>query len=237
VNAHERLALLRTGLDEFRKTSHLPYWRLGFVEFLLDRAGEFIAVGRLPEADGVLLRAQTWLERNQPSNPEVTASSKATDDPYWDAPIVAGNVERLRADLQRKKRLVPAPEREAFQQGLQRVEHLLSQRKVRKAREELAVVRTNLIRRLQRSYRARAHAQPLVRGADGVIKVSPRRERSNLQPVGPYNNQRLLEDVVALVGERDPIWVEDFAELYSSLQGYVERLGNPEKQVRKAKAT
>lgn len=234
MTASESLQQLRRDLAQFRKVSPLPYWRLGFVEFMLNRAEECVAVGRLPEAEGLLKRVQMWLEQNQPRAASNAPSPETTRELQWDTPIIVANVERLRADLERKKRLVPAPEREAFQQGLQRVEHLLSEQKVRKARTELDAVRANLIRRLQRSYRARAQSIPLVRCADGVIRSSVRAARSNLQPVGPYNNQRAIEDVFALVGERDPIWVEDFAELYTSLQGFVERLGNPDKGIRKA---
>lgn len=233
MTAAEQLQQLRRDLTQFRKVSSLPYWRLAFVEFLLNRVDECVAVGRLPEADGLCQRARHWLEQNQPKKTFGEHAPHDQREVQWDAPIVAANVARLRADLQRKKNLVPAPERESFHQGLKRVELLLADQKVGKARAELDTVRSSLIRRLQRSYRARAQAAPLVRNADGSIKPAVRPVRNPLQPVGPYNNQRAVEDVFTLVGERDPIWVEDFLELYNNLQGYVARLGNPDKNMRK----
>ena len=228
----EHLQQVRQELTQFRKVTPLPYWRLGFVEFLLERAGECVAVGRLPEAEGLLGRAQAWLEKHRPL-PQEHAAVKSRVELSGDASLVESNLRRLRLDLQRKKHLVTAPEREAFSSGLRKVESLLSQDQVGKAKSELDTVRTSLIRRLQRSYRARATAAPLVRSSDGVIRLASRSQRSSLQPVGPYNNQRALEDVCALVGERDPIWVEDFVELFNSLQGYVERLGATDKNMRK----
>jgi len=229
VTSSEQLSQLRRDVAQFRKSTSLPYWRLGFVEFLLDRIADCIAVGRVPEADGLVLRVRSWLDKNQPRVQAASAVAGSTDEDAWDVPLIEANVIRLRADLQRKRQLVPAPERESFQQGLLKVEALLANRKVRKARAELDLVRANLIRRLQRSYRARAQSAPLVRYPDGAIRSSVRATRSALHPVGPYNNQRALEDVFSLVGERDPIWVEDFMELYSSLHGYVERLGTQDK--------
>lgn len=232
MDMRQRLADLRSAVADLRKSTALPYWRLGFVEFLLTRAEECLAVCRLPEAEGLAAKAENWLKQNRPTPANAGHAFAEGKDDGWDAPLIRANLDRVRGDLQRKRRLVPAPEREAFEQGLARVEKLLSEQRNRPARMELEQVRGNLIRRLQRSYRARAHVAPLVRAADGTVVPSVRVQRDPLQPVGPYNNQRLLDDVTLLVGERDPIWVEDFVELYNNLRGYLERLGPSDKSKR-----
>lgn len=228
-----RLSQLRQQLADFRKVSTLPYWRIAFAEFLLTRAEESLAVGRVPEAQGLMDRMAHWLQLNQPRRLDQAKPAIKESNASRYTVLIQANLDRLRETLIRKKHLVPAPERESFQQGLLRVERKLGDQKYSEARQELDSVRTQLIRRLQRSYRARAKATPLVREADGSIRNWVRPERNHLLPVGPYNNQQTLGDVCQLVGERDPIWIEDFVELYSNLLGYVERLGDPEKNARK----
>jgi hypothetical protein len=224
---------LRRDLTQFRKENSMPYWRLSYVEFLLERATECIAVKREPEAAGILKRIESWFVQNQPKSTTPNNKELQLQPTRLDVTLLESTVARVRSELQRKRQLVPGPDREAFENSLTRVEHLLDNGQVRKARSELENVRTNLIRRLQRSYRARSHTAPLVRNSDGTVKPSVRVVRSSVHPVGPYNNQRALEDVFDLVGERDPIWIEDFGELFHNLQGFVERLGNPDKNMRK----
>jgi hypothetical protein len=48
--------------------------------------------------------------------------------------------------------------------------------------------------------------------------------------VGLYNSQRTLDGSFALIGERDPIWVEDFLELYDNLVKITDRLAPVEKK-------
>jgi hypothetical protein len=42
--------------------------------------------------------------------------------------------------------------------------------------------------------------------------------------VGPYNALHTMEETFHVVGERDPIWIEDFLEIYNDLFRIVERL-------------
>ena len=79
-----------------------------------------------------------------------------------------------------------------------------------------------LIVRLRRSYRARLAA------------VMAYRSGNYAQPegtqVGLYNAQHTLEETLHIVGERDPIWIEDFLEIYNELFRIVEKLNPQEKK-------
>jgi hypothetical protein len=231
----ETIRTLRKELEQLRKNSALPYWRFTFAEFLLERAEESIAVGRSPEAQGLCERVRSWIAQSSSTETPEKSKKLARENEQWNLPWVVDGAARLRTELDRKKRLVPLPEREGFLRGLDTVERLVSEQQTVAARAELRAVRSGLIRRLQRSYRAWA-ALPLVRHSDGSIRPSARTMRApSLYPIGPYNNQYALEEVLDLVGERDPIWVEDFIALYSDLQGSADRLGvSSEKAVRKA---
>jgi hypothetical protein len=48
--------------------------------------------------------------------------------------------------------------------------------------------------------------------------------------VGLYNAQHTLEETLHIVGERDPIWIEDFLEIYNELFRIVEKLNPQEKK-------
>jgi hypothetical protein len=72
-----------------------------------------------------------------------------------------------------------------------------------------------LIARLRRSYRARVVASSVYNG-------------NYVQPtgsvVGLYNSLHTLEETFHIVGEHDPIWIEDFLEIYNDLFRIVDRL-------------
>ena len=42
--------------------------------------------------------------------------------------------------------------------------------------------------------------------------------------MGPYNSRHTLEETFQVIGERDPIWIEDFLDIYNDLFRIVERL-------------
>jgi hypothetical protein len=130
---------------------------------------------------------------------------------------------RIKDDFNQKKQLIPAPERDSFSRRLDKIESWIEEVKILKAREDLLAVRLSLIARLKRSYRAR------------TLTFAPQSKNSSISRasssmVGLYNAQHTLENTFSLIGERDPIWVEDFLEVYNNLFKYVERLAVKDKK-------
>lgn len=216
----ERIESIRRSIDSIRKSGTLPHWRMAYAESLLNRAGEYIAVDRAPEASLVLDKLSRWVESHRPPEVQTTLTEKAPMV-FWNADLLSGVVDRIRKTLAEKKMLVPAMEREAVMRRLGVVDTWISESKFLEAHEELLSLRSALIARLRRSYRAR-------------LASSDYRQGSFVQPVGslvgPYNARHTLEETFQVVGERDPIWVEDFLDIYNDLFRIVERLVPPEKK-------
>lgn len=226
VDLQTRMANIRASLDTIRKSGKIAYWRLSFAETLFNRAGEYVLVGREPEALETCSRIDRWLARHLP---------KLSEKPRELPPIVAFNAEYLqsvldsiRKTLAEKRPLIPAPERESALRHLELLSKMLERGELRRLHDETIALRSSLIARLKRSYRARSALLPL----KNVFREQSAMPTSEM--VGLYNSQKTLENAFNLVGERDPIWVEDFLELYSELFRYVETLA-PEKKNKKAK--
>jgi hypothetical protein len=134
---------------------------------------------------------------------------------FWNADMLRGIIAQIRNTLTEKKMLVPSTERDAITRRLDLVEKWIAESKILEAHQELLALRSALIARLRRSYRAR-------------LASSDYRSGSFVQPagtlVGPYNARHTLEETFQVVGERDPIWVEDFLDIYNDLFRIVERL-------------
>ena len=217
-----RLTELRQQTEKIRKSRGVPYWRLSYAEFMLQRADEYLLVDRHPEAQMVCDRLQNWLEKNAPAadarvgiqNPKIV---------FWTSPFLKKIILDLRSILSSKKQLIPAPERDSFFRRLEKIEGWVDEGRFLKAREDLLAVRLGLIARLKRSYRARALSSNLKTKAD-------RDSSPSTSMIGLYNAQHTLENTFYLIGERDPIWVEDFLETYNNLFKYVERLAPKDKK-------
>jgi len=230
----KQLETLRQRLQDLRRVSALPYWRSSFADFLLERTQEYIAVGREPEAKGVMARVEAWLERQEATARKPHGAGALAPQvklQLWRQQDLERVLARLRSELQARRALIPTPEREALITRLDRVEKALQKGHLEEAKGELNAVRVAWIRRLTRSYRAWS-TQPRSVGGFGM----PARNvnaRMALVPTGPYNTRRNIEDMMRLVGERDPIWVEDLMEVYHDLFQYVERLSDPDKKKRR----
>lgn len=210
----ERIEAVRRTIDSIRKSGSLPHWRMVYADTLLERAADYIAIDRAPEAEMVLDKLTRWTETHMP--PE--ASDAANDSApivFWNAEMLGKIVAQVRETLAKKKMLVPSMERDAISRRIDLVEKMIADAKLHEAHEELLSLRSALIARLRRSYRAR-------------LASSDYRHGSFVQPagslVGPYNARHTLEETFQVVGERDPIWVEDFIDIYNDLFRIVERL-------------
>jgi len=209
-----RIDSIRNSIDSIRKSGTIPHWRMVYAESLLERAGEYLAVDREPEAGLVLDKLSRWVETHRPPETK-TSNNEVSPMVFWDKDMLLGMVSRVRRTLAEKKMLVPATERDAIIRRLDMVESWIKESKFLEAHEELLSLRSALIARLRRSYRAR-------------LASSDYRQGSFVQPagslVGPYNARHTLEETFQVVGERDPIWVEDFLDIYNDLFRIVERL-------------
>ena len=210
----ERLDPIRQNIDAIRKSGKLSHWRMVYAENLLNRAGEYLAVDRLPEAGRVAEKLERWINSH---TPRVDKSERFSENPmvFWNADMLLAMSAKLKQTLLEKRQLVPSTERDSTIRRLTLVEGWIREGQLLQAHDELLALRTALIARLRRSFRARLVATDLYRGTASVPAGSL---------VGPYNALHTLEETFHVVGERDPIWVEDFLEIYNDLFRVVERL-------------
>ena len=210
----ERLDTIRQNIDAIRKSGKLSHWRMVYAENLLNRAGEYIAVDRLPEAGRVAEKLERWIKTHAP---RVDKTERFSENPmvFWNADMLMAMSAKLKQTLMEKRQLVPSTERDSTIRRLNLVEGWIREGQLLQAHDELLSLRTALIARLRRSFRARLVATDLYRGTASVPSGSL---------VGPYNALHTLEETFHVVGERDPIWIEDFLEIYNDLFRVVERL-------------
>jgi len=213
----------RKRVDALRKSARLPYWRMAFADFMLDRTSDYLVIGREQDAVEMLSRLDRWIEKNQAkASPRV--HPEAPEIRVWGAPQLSQDVSDVRVTLSDKKALIPVAERDSYARRLDKIEKWIEEGKLRKAHGEILSVRSGLISRLHRSYRARVAVIPHRLGQNFA---NPNATHS---AVGLYNSQRTLDGSFALIGERDPIWVEDFLEIYDNLLKITDRLAPVEKK-------
>jgi hypothetical protein len=224
-----RIETLRQRLLNLRRISTMPWWRSSYVEFLLERAAEYVAVGRVAECDGVLARADSWLLEQESKIRLSSPHPKQVTHKHFrlfSTESLQTVLDRLHQELITRRQMIPGPDRDALLVRLDRVAKQLQSGHLDEAHGELNAIRVSWIRRLTRSYRAWTTMQPARSGGQAWVRP----QRKDLTPTGPYNSRRNLEEMVALVGERDPIWVEDFLEVFNDLLQYAERLSDPDKK-------
>lgn len=210
-----RIDNIRQSIDGIRKTGKLPHWRMVYADTLLNRAQEYVCVDRLPEAGLVLDKLDRWISTHTPKDDNSSASD-IQPMVFWNGDLLKNVADQIRKTLAAKGLLVPATEREAINRRLKLVEQWIEESKFLEAHSELLSLRSSLIARLRRSYRARLATSTYRQGA-GYSQPAG-------SLVGLYNSQHTLEETFHIVGERDPIWIEDFLEIYNDLFHIVERL-------------
>jgi hypothetical protein len=191
----------------------MPHWRMVYADVMLSRAQDYIAIDRTSDAKIVLDKLDRWLESHKIRDAKVVENA-STSMCFWSKDFLEKTISQIRGTLVGKVMLVPPMERESINRRLKSSEQFIADGKFQEAYEELMALRSSLITRLRRSFRARISAATAY--------------KSGLQPegtlVGPYNAQHTLEETIHIVGERDPIWIEDFLEIYNELFRVVERL-------------
>ena len=210
----EKLSEIKASIDAIRKTGKLSHWRMVYADTLCTRAQEYVAVDRYPEAQLVAQKLDRWIQAHKPAL-ETNKGDARPPMIFWNADLLKQIVARIRSTLSAKKMLVPATERDAINRRLNLVDEWIQKGDFLVAHDELLALRSALIARLRRSYRARVVASSAYSG-------------NYVQPagsvVGLYNSLHTLEETFHIVGEHDPIWIEDFLEIYNDLFRIVERL-------------
>ena len=209
----ERLDTIRQNMDAIRKTGKLPHWRMVYADNLLSRAQDYLAIDRSPEAGIVLDKLDRWLSAHKVRE-NSSSENAAAPMCFWGKNFLEKTIAQISETLATKGMLVPPMERESINRRLKSAEQAISESKFQEAYEELLALRSSLITRLRRSFRARISAVTAYRS--GTLPEG--------SLVGPYNAQHTLEETMHIVGERDPIWIEDCLEIYNELFRVVERL-------------
>ncbi len=216
----EKLSEIKASIDAIRKTGKLSHWRMVYADTLCTRAQEYMAVDRYPEAKLVAEKLERWIKAHEPALVTNTGDVRPPMI-FWNADLLNTIVGRIRSTLSTKKMLVPATERDSINRRLNVVEEWIQKGEFLVAHDELLALRSALIARLRRSYRARVVASSVYSG--GYVQPTS-------SMVGLYNSLHTLEETFHIVGEHDPIWIEDFLEIYNDLFRIVDRLVPQEKK-------
>lgn len=218
-------AAVRDRVESLRKKDRLPYWRLSFADFSLARIGDYLSLGEDGEAAEMMRRLSRWIDSHERELAR-TEKPREAKISLWNEKFLEREIGEFEKKLATKKYLIPVAERIVFSGSLDKARKLISEGSSDSAYTELFALRTQLVSRLHRSYRARSamlfysrHQAGFGRSPAGAV-------------VGPYNAEHTLENALALVGERDAIWVEDFLELYDGIAKITERLAPMERKRR-----
>ena len=210
----EKLSEIKASIDAIRKTGKLSHWRMVYADTLYTRAQEYMAVDRYPEAKLVAQKLDRWIQAHKLAL-ETNKGDARPPMIFWNADLLNNIVKRIRSTLETKKMLVPSTERDSINRRLNIVDGWIQKGEYLVAHDELLALRSALIARLRRSYRARIVASSAYSG--GYVQPAG-------STVGLYNSLHTLEETFHIVGEHDPIWIEDFLEIYNDLFRIVDRL-------------
>lgn len=224
----QRIQAAKNLLQKIRNDGVIPWWKGVFAENLICRAEEFAAVGRFDEWNLLIERLDAWFTDIEVKTAKSNAISMRFTETkpirVWSEAHLRDSLLRIKNELIARKALIPITEKQIIEKQILEIEKLMATQDWNLVHAKLRLVRESWIRRLVRSYRA---WKPAVKAESQ--RVVPK----SLQPSGPYNARQNIENMVSLIGERDPIWVEDFMELYNDLLQYAERLTDAEKLKKK----
>ena len=79
---NERVESIRRSVDAIRKSGTLPHWRLVYADKLLERACDYIAIDREPEAKMMLDKLARWVGAHTPMASGKTYDSR-TPMVFW----------------------------------------------------------------------------------------------------------------------------------------------------------
>jgi hypothetical protein len=212
-------------LDELQQHMQVPWWKLKYAKGLLARIDDFLQMGMQQEATVLISRLQLWMARHQATpNTQVVAKQSVyvAEESFTHAGAEAfeKGVLQMHRQFKRYKQLIPRPERIVMQSDLDVLQQSvrgLEERDVSELMHSLQSLRARFIQRLRRSLRA-VRSQPGTVEQQEFSLETPNKEKIMMNtPVGPYNNHKNFFQTLSVVGDRDPIWVEDFMQCYHHL--------------------
>jgi len=112
------------------------------------------------------------------------------------SPIMEIARNGLRARLAAETRRIPEMEKQYILEGAGKAKTL----------KELEALQIAYIERLLKIKRANRYA--------GAQNFAPIHDGNSEAGAGPYNNEKILNEALRLIYSQDPLWIEDFKELY-----------------------
>ena len=185
----EKLSEIKASIDAIRKTGKLSHWRMVYADTLYTRAQEYVAVDRYPEAKLVAQKLDRWIQAHKLAL-ETNKGDARPPMIFWNADLLNNIVKRIRSTLETKKMLVPSTERDSINRRLNIVDGWIQKGEYLVAHDELLALRSALIARLRRSYRARIVASSAYSG--GYVQPAG-------STVGLYNSLHTLEETFHIV--------------------------------------
>ena len=128
---------------------------------------------------------------------ENTGNTAATaPKPHAESPIVEITRNDLRSKLAAEAHRIPELERRYILQNINKAKTL----------KELETLRITCIERMLKVSRANRSE-----------KIAPVISSNSEPGTGPYNNEKIFSEALQLIYSQDPLWIEDFKELYFSI--------------------
>lgn len=213
----------KTRLETLQQQRHLSWWQQRYGFSLLEKAEDFRLAGYEKEAGFCLERLEQWMNRHVPLVAD-SAKNIADSDPFSESlrSALLRNVENLSHLLARKRLLIPRLERENLESELESFRSNMESASPDESDiSSFQRLRTRVIQRLRRSLRAQDLVP--VKGRRSAFQLP---DSQNQIAIGPYNNRSNLLDTFRMVGEQDPIWVEDLMECYHRLMKFEEKISS-----------
>jgi hypothetical protein len=218
----EQIDALQQRLTALHQEHSLPWWRLAYPNFMIQRAREYHALGLSAESEMSASRVKLWLQKFSAQTapidaPKAEPAAVMVKTP-WNQAYLQGEISRLQQAFAQRKMLLPIPERDAFQRQLNQAQQLLQSAETSAAKSIIFEVRKAWTRRMLRSQRAWNRVLLQQGESQRSFKVK------GAAP-GPYNSSAAIHRFTEVISERDPIWVEDMMDLYQNLFAMAEKLG------------
>jgi len=213
----------KSKLESLQQQRRLSWWQQRYGFSLLEKMEDFRLAGWEKEAELCMERLEQWLSRHAPAADDVGERIQSRD-PFSES-IRSGllrNVENLTRLLTRKRLLIPRLERENLEAELDAFRsNMESGNPDESDISSFQRLRTRVIQRIRRSLRAQDLVP--VKGRRSAFQLP---ESQNQIVIGPYNNRSNLLNTFRMVGEQDPIWVEDLMECYHRLMKFEEKISS-----------
>lgn len=200
----------------------LPGWRKAYLSNLIASGDRFAAAGNSRGAEYCFAKVEEALPAEVPAAPAETAApeSPATPGDRMRRQWRQDRIKLAEGVLSRHGGRLSSLEQQSYKERLGKLRQASAQpSQAGKADAGLLDLRRRLYQRVLKSQKialVRKRAPVPERGA-APLPV-PQATLAAWQPVtGPYNDRYNLEELLGVIGDADPAWVEEFLELYGGL--------------------